>query len=169
MPSVRHRGRHLAFVETDAGWEFCTRTVATAAVMVLAATPEGLLLVEQFRPPVGRRVVELPAGLSGDLGPEDLATAAKRELEEETGWTAESFQHLTTGPSSAGLTDEQIALFRASGLRRIGPGGGDASEDIAVHTVPISEVFSFLREREAAGCQIDPKVWAGLYWLHAPG
>jgi ADP-ribose pyrophosphatase len=163
MSTERYRGRHLAFVETTEGWEFCTRTAASSAVVIVAITPRGVLLVEQYRPPVGARVIELPAGLAGDLGPEELATAARRELEEETGWTAAHFERLAGGPSSAGLTDEQVEFFRAEGLQRIGPGGGDASEDIEVHVVPLADVPAFVRQREAAGCLVDPKIWAGLF------
>ncbi len=166
MAELMHAGRYLRLVR-EGPWEYCQRTNATAAVVVLAETPAGVIFVEQHRPPVGRRVVELPAGLAGDLGEEEFETAARRELEEETGWTADRLVHLSTGPSSAGLTDELIVLFRAEELRKIGPGGGDDSEEIIVHTVPRGQMMAWLRSREAAGLFIDPKVWAGLFWLTA--
>jgi len=168
MDAVLGTGRFLRLVREN-GWEWAERTNASGVVVVVAVTPQGrLLLVEQHRPPVGGAVIELPAGLAGDVAgqrDEALATAAVRELEEETGWRAEQMHRLTEGPVSAGLTSEVITLFRAADLRRVGPGGGDASEDITVHEIPLDTVDRWLAERSEAGVSCDPKIYAALYFL----
>jgi ADP-ribose pyrophosphatase len=158
-------GRYLRLVVED-GWEFVERKSTTGIVVIVAVTDQGrLLLVEQFRPPVRHRVLELPAGLAGDVAgqeAEELATAARRELSEETGYEAETMDLLGGGPPSSGTTSEMVSFFRAGGLRRTGRGGGDAHEDIEVHEVALPEVRSWLQARERQGRQVDPKVFAGL-------
>lgn len=160
-------GDHVRLVRED-GWEWAERTNVSGIVVIVAVTPQDeLLLVEQYRRPVASRVLELPAGLAGDhAGMEDeaLSTAALRELEEETGWTAGSMEQLLVGPVSAGMSNEVLTFFRAGSLRRVGPGGGDASEDIAVHAIPRSEVVGWLAKRASEGVLADPKVFAGLFY-----
>jgi ADP-ribose pyrophosphatase len=158
-------GKHLRLVRAGS-WEYVQRRGVDGVVVLVALTnDQRLLLVEQFRPPVSARVLELPAGLAGDLGPEELEAAAARELEEETGWRAGRLERLTRGPASAGLSDELLTVFRATDLQPVGPGGGDASEDIQVHAVPLREVRAFLLAHQAAGGLVDLKVWAGLAFL----
>ncbi len=162
------RGRFLAIGEVD-GWEYCTRTTAGAVVTVVAVTPaETVLLTEQYRPPLGARVIELPAGLAGDdpdRPDETLAEAAERELIEETGYRAERLRPLISGPTSAGLTDEFIHFFVAEGLRRDGPGGGVDGERIEVHEVAVDGIVAWLKARQDAGVLVDFKVYAGLFLL----
>ncbi|MCE7031065.1 NUDIX hydrolase [Lysobacter sp. GX 14042] len=153
-------------------WEYVERTNGRGlAVIVIALTPAGeLLLVEQFRVPLQSRAIELPAGLVGDEDDADtLAAAAHRELVEETGWAASAVEVLLTGPTSAGMSNERIAYVRATGLRKIGDGGGVDGEEITVHTVPLEQVPAWLQRRMAEGCEVDLKLWGGL-WLasHAP-
>ncbi|MCB9697590.1 MAG: NUDIX hydrolase [Alphaproteobacteria bacterium] len=168
MPEVLASGKYLRLVRRD-GWEWAERTNTSGVVVIAALTPAGeVLLVEQDRMPVGARVLEMPAGLAGDVeGAEDeaLAEAARRELVEETGWDAERMEEVTGGPVSAGMTSETLTFFRATGLRRVGDGGGDASEDIVVHAVPLGEVEGWIRARQAEGVLVDPKVYAGLFFL----
>ena len=160
-------GRFLRLVCRD-GWEYVERINGNPPVGIVAVTPQGsILLVEQFRRPLGRTCIELPAGLVGDLtGQENEAVkvAAARELEEETGYRPASVELLTEGPSSAGLTSETIRLVRATDLMKVSAGGGDESEDIIVHEVPLAEVAAWLDERRQAGVPIDAKVYAGLWF-----
>ena len=160
-------GRHLE-LRHRGGWEFAARTTATGVVVIVATTDAGeLLLTEQYRPPVASRVIDLPAGLAGDLHDdpaESLETAARRELLEETGYAAESLQLLGSGPSSAGLTSEILTFFLASGATRQGPGGGDASEDIRVLKVPVDGIMTALNQLAGDNTLLDPKIFAGL-WL----
>lgn len=163
---IRYLGHHLGLREDD-GWEYVYRTNASGVVMMVAVTDAGeLVLVEQYRKPVDCRVIELPAGLAGDAGDreEDLETAAQRELYEETGFTAGSFEKLLISPGSPGLSSELLNIYLARGLRRTGPGGGDASEDIVVHTVPLARAVAWLESRQAQGLLVDYRVYAGLFW-----
>lgn len=162
-----HAGRHLRLVVRN-GWEFVERPGIHGIVIVVAVTPDGrVLLVEQWREPVGANVLELPAGLAGDAeSPRDepLEEAARRELVEETGWDAAEMERLTTGPPSAGVTSEIVTFFRARGLTKAGPGGGVDGEVITVHEVPLAEAEAFVSRREAGGVLVDPKVFAGLWF-----
>lgn len=166
-----YAGRHLRLVVRN-GWEFVERPGIRGIVLVVAVTPENrLLLVEQRREPVDTNVVELPAGLAGDTespADEPLEEAARRELVEETGWDAKAMERLTSGPPSAGVSSEVITFFRARGLWRAGAGCGVEGEAITVHEVPLAAAEEFLREREAGGTLIDPKVWAGLWFARRP-
>jgi ADP-ribose pyrophosphatase len=150
-------------------WEYVDRVNATGAAIILAVTAERkILLVEQYRIPVHARTVELPAGIIGDEpggANESRAEAARRELLEETGYAAERMEWLTVGPACSGLTSERVALFRASGLRREGKGGGVAHEDIVLHEIPLTEVAGWLEGKASAGILIDPKIYAGLFFL----
>lgn len=170
MTAILHAARFLELVAEN-GWEYVRRRNASAVVGIIAVTPAGgLLLVEQQRIPVGGPVIELPAGLVGDeQADEEIATAAARELVEETGWEPTACRVLTRGPSSAGLTSEISTLLLASGLRRISAGGGVAGENITVHEVPLATVPAWLAERTRAGVLIDHKIHAALWWLDRSG
>ena len=150
----------------EGSWEYCERVNQTSAVMVFACTPEGkVLLVEEFRPPIGMQSLCFPAGLSGDEGPESDAAAAQRELLEETGYEASEMRYLFTGPSSPGLTSETLSFYMAGGLRKVTDGGGVDNENIIVHEAPLDSIDSWLAEQVAAGKSIDPRIYTGLYFL----
>lgn len=169
---ILYEGRFLQ-VKRREHWEYVERAHARAAVVLVAVTDAGeILLVEQPRLPVDTAVIELPAGLVGDIeGEEDEspATAAARELEEETGYTAEELIFVMAGPPSAGLANEHTAFYLARGLTKTGEGGGDDSEQITPHAVPLAEIRAWLRAREAEGMLVDPKVYAGLYFAEHAG
>lgn len=150
-------------------WEFVERVNPKGAVIIVAETPAGeVLLVEQFRVPIGARTIEMPAGLVGDLEGgehEGIVESAHRELLEETGWRAGRIELVMGGPSSAGMSTEVMTFARAFELVRVHEGGGDATEDIIVHHVPRTRCAEFLADHMARGYAIDPKLYAGLYFL----
>src|SRR5262249_11216115 len=143
-------GRFLAHVR-EGHWEYAERISATGAAIIVAVTTEGkLLLVEQYRIPCHARTIELPAGIIGDEpggGDESHKEAARRELLEETGYVADAIEPLVTGPASSGLASELVTLFRATGLRRTGTGGGVGHEEIVVHEVALTEVERWLEQK----------------------
>jgi len=146
-------------------WEFVSRTGSTNAVVILAEHEDKVILIEQYRVPVGRRCVELPAGLVGD---EDknatVEGTAVKELEEETGFTADRIERLGEFHSSPGMVAESFTLVRAHGVRKVGEGGGTEHEDITVHLVPRAEIPAFVEQRRAAGCAVDVKLLLFMGW-----
>lgn len=160
-----YEGRFLNMVR-EGRWEYCERKNSTPAVMIFARTAEGnILLVEEFRPPIGKRCLCFPAGLSGDECPEAHADAARRELLEETGYRAGNVRYLFTGPSSPGLTSETLHFYLAEELERMTAGGGVDGENITVHEVPESRIADWLAEKTADGIAVDPRIYTGLYFL----
>jgi ADP-ribose pyrophosphatase len=149
-------------------WEFAARPNSTGVVGILPITSDGqLILVEQFRIPCQARVIEIPAGLVGDEAEfisESLEECASRELLEETGYQAGNITHLTSSPTSAGMTPETTHLFAATDLVRKHAGGGTEHEDITVHHVPIAKLTDWLSDKEKEGLLIDFKIHACL-WL----
>jgi ADP-ribose pyrophosphatase len=161
--AVLYEGEHLQ-LRRRLGWEYAEHRVAKESVMVVALTAdERIVLVEEFRPAVDAAVVHLPAGLVGDEGPEDPASAARRELLEETGWEASSLEVLGRGPGSAGMSSEVVAFYLARGVERTGEQGERESREIRVHVVPIGGLLEWAREKEGEGILVDPKVWAGVF------
>jgi ADP-ribose pyrophosphatase len=165
-PELIASGKYLRLLARG-HWEYADRVGTTGAVAIVAVTNERrLVLVEQFRIPLGKAVIELPAGLVGDSPEhedEPLAATARRELLEETGYEAAEMYELNSGPTSAGLSTEVMAFFYATGLRKVQDGGGIEHEQITVHEVPLAELLPWLRRAAADGLAIDPKIFAGVY------
>ncbi|MBB3225521.1 ADP-ribose pyrophosphatase [Luteibacter sp. Sphag1AF] len=153
-------------------WEYVERNNPGGAVIILAVTPEDkVIFVEQYRVSILKNTIEMPAGLVGDLADqedEDVLLAARRELEEETGYACGRIDFIHEGPSSSGMSTEMIAFARAWDLTKVGPGGGDESENIIVHEVPRSEAGAWLFARAAEGFSIDAKLFAGLWFIEHP-
>lgn len=158
------QGKYIAALKRGR-WEYVSRTGSTNAVVILAEHDGKVILIEQFRVPVGRRCLELPAGLVGDE--DEHATVegtAVKELEEETGFTAASIERLGEFHSSPGMVAESFTLVRAHGVRKIGEGGGTEHEDIAVHLVPRENVPDFVEQRRKAGSAVDVKLLLFMGW-----
>ena len=155
---VAWQGRWLE-VRKAGAWEYVERIGRIGAAVIVAIDDGHVLLVEQQRIPIGARCLELPAGLVGDEGhDESVEDAANRELEEETGYRAERVVSLGRFQSSPGMTSEYFELIRATGLTKVGDGGGLGDEDIAIHRVPIATLPAFVAERRATGVEIDSKL-----------
>jgi ADP-ribose pyrophosphatase len=140
-------------------WEFASRARDIGAVVVLSEYEGKVILVDQPRVAPGCRCVEIPAGLVGDQDPEaTIESTAIKELEEETGFTAERIERLGQFYASPGMLSEAFTLVRAHGVRKMGEGGGDENEDINVHLVPRPDIANFLEQKRAEGFGIDVKL-----------
>jgi ADP-ribose pyrophosphatase len=140
-------------------WEYASRARDIRAVVILAEHEGKVILVDQPRVPTDCRCVELPAGLVGDHDPNaTVESTAIHELEEETGFTASHVERLGDFYSSPGMLAEAFTLVRAHGVRKIGEGGGDDSEDIIVHLVPRADIPNFIEQKRAEGFGIDAKL-----------
>lgn len=155
---IAWQGRYL--VMNKAGtWEYVSRARDIHAVVIWALDGEHVLLVEQYRVPLGTHCLELPAGLVGDdVEGEALELAAARELEEETGYRPGRLERLGRFHTSPGMSTEAFDLVRAADLRKVGEGGGIGDENIIVHRILSGEVARLIADRRAAGCAIDAKL-----------
>ncbi len=162
------RGKYLQLVN-DGGWEYAERVNASGVVAVIALTTKReLVLTEQYRVPVKRSVIDLPAGLSGDIAgqeSEELVKAAKRELEEETGYEGKVWKEVYLAPSSPGLSSEIVVYFQTSNARQKTTGGGVEGEQIITHAIPMRSIRRWLRTRMSEGVYVDPKVYVALAFL----
>jgi ADP-ribose pyrophosphatase len=151
-------GRFIA-AKRRGKWEYVSRTRNIGAAVIIAVHEGAVILIEQYRVPVGAMCLELPAGLIGDEEEgEAVETAAIRELEEETGYRAERVVNLGKYYASSGMSSEGFTLLRAEGLARVGDGGGVEGEDIVVHRVSLGEVPAFVTAKRADGYAIDAKL-----------
>ena len=140
-------------------WEYVGRARGIRAAVILAIDDGHVLLVDQYRVPLGRRCIELPAGLVGDHdADEDAGIAASRELEEETGYRAARLESVGEFFSSPGMVSESFTLFRAHGLEKTGEGGGVEGEDIHVHRVPLAGLTAQIAAWRAEGYAMDVKL-----------
>ena len=141
-------------------WEYVSRARGIRAAVIVAIDDDGhLILVEQYRVPLGRACLELPAGLVGDDGADEaVEIAAARELEEETGYRPGRIELLGEYFSSPGMVSGSFTLVRARDLVRVGEGGGVEGEGITVHRVKLAEVPAFVADCRARGLAIDVKL-----------
>lgn len=167
---ILHKGRWIVLgIEAANDWEYASRPDLKGVVGILAVSKKReILLVEQYRPPLRRRTIELPAGLAGDdpyKRDEPLVAAAKRELYEETGYEADDWWTLCDGPSSPGMVDEFVTIFLATGLRKVADREvhGVDGEEIKLHRIALRNLPDFLKEKREDGVLIDFKVTASLY------
>lgn len=140
-------------------WEYVSRSRGIKAAVILAVEDGHVLLVEQYRVPLNKNCLELPAGLIGDetVG-EDPLEAAGRELEEETGYRATTLESLGEYYSSPGMVSESFTLVRATGLTKVSEGGGVEGEGITPHRIALSELSDFIASKRADRCGIDVKL-----------
>ena len=162
--AIRWEGKYIV-AKQRGRWEYASRArnMRAAAIIAIDTSDSGahVILVEQYRVPLGRRCLEIPAGLVGDddgAQDESAITAAHRELEEETGYRAAKITDLGEFFSSPGMVSEGFSLLRAEGLTKVGEGGGVDGEDITVHRVKLAELAAFVDEKRAAGVALDVRL-----------
>ena len=156
------QGRYVV-AKRKGRWEWVARArnISAAVIVAIDADDEGghVLLVEQYRVPLGRTCLELPAGLIGDEeSGEAVTVAAARELEEETGYRPARMTDLGRYYSSPGMVSEDFTLLRAEGLTKISEGGGVEGENIVVHRVRLDQVPAFVAAKRAEGLAVDVKL-----------
>lgn len=152
------QGRFIT-AKTRGKWEYVSRARGIKAAVILAVDAGDVLLVEQYRVPLGRNCLELPAGLVGDeTENEPVEQAAARELEEETGYRPRQIERIGEFHSSPGMVSESFYFVRAVGLEKVGAGGGTDGENITVHRVRLADVASFIAAKRASGCAMDAKL-----------
>lgn len=159
---TRWEGKFIT-VRQQGTWEYVSRSRGIHAAVILAiddaADGRHVILVEQYRVPLKVNCLELPAGLVGDdRAGEAAEVAAARELEEETGYRAAHWRTVGEFYSSPGMVSESFTLLVATGLDKVGAGGGVAGEDIVVHRVPLDGIEQFIAAKRAEGCGIDVRV-----------
>ena len=162
---IRWEGKFIT-AKTRGRWEYVGRArgIRAAAIIAIDTGPDDtphVLLVEQYRVPLGKRSLEIPAGLIGDDdGHEDEAdeSAAARELEEETGYRAQRIENLGEFYSSPGMVSESFTLMRAHGLTKVSEGGGLPGENITVHRVPLKSLPQFVASWRDAGHAVDVRM-----------
>jgi ADP-ribose pyrophosphatase len=158
-PAVTEWAGRYVVAKRRGRWEYAVRARNIRAAVILAIDAGHVLLVEQYRVPLGKVCLELPAGLIGDeTEGEAPLESAMRELEEETGYRAAQWQDLGEFYSSPGMLGESFTLVRATGLTKVGEGGGTESEDIVVHRVPLGRIAETVAEHRARGHGIDVRV-----------
>jgi ADP-ribose pyrophosphatase len=157
---IMWEGRFIT-AKREGKWEYVSRSRGIRAAVILAIDEGHVLLVEQYRVPLGKYCIELPAGLVGDHddnSDEDSAIAAVRELEEETGYRAEIMKDCGEFYSSPGMVSESFSLFKAGGLVKVSEGGGTDGEDITVHRVALADLDNFVEKKRREGAGIDVKL-----------
>ena len=174
MTETLHEGKFLKVVRRN-NWEYVTRYASDVVVILPVCTGarRDIILIEEYREPLDKIVLGLPAGLVGDKPgqeKEDIFGAARRELVEETGWLSNNLKLVASDlPSSPGLSDETFNLFIARDLVRVSDGGGDETEDIVVKTISLDNLTEYISDCKSKGYAIDPKIYMGLYFLNVLG
>ena len=146
-------------IKRDGKWEYVSRARGIKAAVILAIDDGHVILVEQYRVPMGRNCLELPAGLIGDEeAGEAVETAAARELEEETGYRADRIAVVGEFYSSPGMVSESFTLVKALGLTKVSEGGGVEGENITAHRVALAQLEDFIDGKRRERCGIDVKL-----------
>ena len=158
VPEIVWQGKYIT-VRRWGTWEYVGRARGIGAAVILAMIDGDILLVEQYRVPLGGPCLELPAGLVGDTTDgEAVETAAARELEEETGYRPANVELIGRFASSPGMVSETFCLVKATGLTRVSNGGGEPGENITVHRIPLGQIPAFVAAKRALGVFIDVKL-----------
>lgn len=162
MLKLNYEGKYINHWNRD-GYEFVTRNNASGIVGIVAVTPGfEVVLIEQFREPIQRVCIEIPAGLVGDdtaFNDETFISAAKRELFEETGYSCDKYEVIGDLAISPGLSTEVMTIVVGSNATKTGEGGGEESEDIRkVFTLPIlsapAQIMSLADDEKILDCKV---------------
>lgn len=169
-------GKHFAVIERrylgtkgkPEVWEMVKRKTYGEIVGVVPITEnKELILTKTYRIPLKSYVIELCAGLMDKKG-ESKIEVARRELLEETGYSAKRFRLITRGPYNAGLSTDRMNIFLAEGAKKVEKPHTENSEDIIVIKVPLARVYHLLTH-PPKNTMIDGKIFGMLYLLEKMG
>lgn len=147
-----HNGHGKTFL-----WEAIERKDIDGIVAVVPVTRDDKIIVlRQFRPPLGRYVIEFPAGLN-DRGetPQDVA---RRELLEETGYVPDRVDFLIEAPLSSGASTERMDVFIARGCKKVAAQDLEEVELIEVLEIPVKDFLRTFLSLRTSDTILDPKV-----------
>jgi len=168
MTEIVYKGKFLTVVRKK-GWEYVKRNTNSGNIVsVLPITSENeVILVEQFRIPVDKYVLECPAGVLGDdIKNEVPLDCAKKELQEETGYVSDDWQRVYTSPKSPGIITETDYKYVARNCKKVADGGGVGTEDITVHKIPLDNIKEYLSDLENdRDILVSSGIYAGLYFI----
>ena len=149
-------------MKTRGRWEYAGRARGIRAAAIVAIDEKDhVILVSQYRVPLAAVCLEIPAGLIGDDDGgegENPLDAARRELEEETGYRAGRMEIVGDFYSSPGMVSESFTLLRARDLQEVGPGGGVEGEDIEVHRVKLNSLPRYVAKWREKGHAVDVRI-----------
>lgn len=144
-------------------WEAVSRVKHNDVVVIVPVTVDDeLLLIEQYRPSLDKYIIELPAGLV--VPGEDLISAGRRELIEETAHTSDDIVLLDEGVMSTGINTEKWRILVARNVRKVHGDVREAhppdeNEDIDIIKVPLKAVYQVLENYSGAGSEIDLRIY----------
>lgn len=142
-----YKGKFMSLKKVG-NWEYVERNNCRSAVIIIPITDEDeIVLIEQMRIPLGRNVIEFPAGLVGDdCSEESFLQAACRELEEETGYVLKDNDCSYYGEfcTSPGLTNEKVHLIRFNVVKK---DGANPEDGIKLHVVPLVDFSKWISNK----------------------
>ncbi|MBF0472597.1 MAG: NUDIX hydrolase [Nitrospirae bacterium] len=142
-------------------WEAVERVGCNGIACVIPITiDKKVIIIKQFRPAVGKFVIEFPSGLNDKNEP--LIDVAKRELFEETGYKADTLNEIAVGPISAGASSEVLTIFLAKDVYLNGCQTLDDAEEIEVFTVSMNRFNEEVKILESDDTYVDLKLY-GLF------
>lgn len=142
-------------------WEMIERVKCNGIACVVPITQDKkVVIIKQFRPAVGKFVIEFPSGLNDKDEP--LINVAKRELLEETGYKTDTLIEIAAGPVSSGLSSEVLTIFLAKDVYHNGSQELDDAEEIEVITVPMDRFNEELKGLISDDTYVDLKLF-GLF------
>lgn len=167
-----YSGKFLRLCERN-GWEFVERARGRDGVMIVPLTTDDcFILVEEWREPIQKHVINFPAGVMGDKNDsESIVEAASRELEEETGYFLKAWDEIATIATSAGLSSEALHIVPAYDCYKFSAGGGveNEGEHITVHKVPFNCLYQWLHAKKRNGSLVGAALWMFAFGLFTAG
>ncbi|MDA3963322.1 MAG: hypothetical protein PF961_21255 [Planctomycetota bacterium] len=162
------RGRQLS-MRRRGSTEFASRGHGSALAIIATSKANELVLVEEHKPALKSRVLDLPNGwVPADDEPvsdSHLMAIARRRLASCTGYLASSWRQEFVGPAAPAVCDEMVTWFRARSLERVGRSQSmmEIDPSVLVHYVTRDSFDGFLTARRSEGVIVDPRIYTAAW------